>query len=476
MKLKYIPKTKIICTLGPATAEVSSILKLMSNGMDAVRLNFSHGNYSEHRKYIQNLRIAEAKSGQPIAIIQDLQGPKIRVGKLIKEPVKVFINSQIVLSTRVNDNPEFISVDYEHLHKELKRGDKLYIDDGKIKIEVLKVEDKRIYCKVLNTGEISSHKGINLPNVKLGVPSITDKDKKDILFGLKNDIDFIALSFVRSSNDIDELREFIIKHSKKFSKKIPYILAKIEKQEAINDLDNIIIKSDGVLIARGDLGIEIPIENVPLIQKEIIKKCREYTKPVIVATQMLESMIKNPLPTRAEVSDVANAVLDGADAVLLSGETSIGNYPIEAVEMMNKIIQAIETGCHNRKVYEYKQREDYDALAESAVMLSDEVGSKAIIAVTYSGRTATFISKYRPAARIFGFTESIKVARRLSIQWGVESFVVPKIKGSTDSAFNKIHNQIISKRMLKKGDKYVVLAGLPFFEKNVLNTIKVFKV
>lgn len=476
MKLKYFPKTKIVCTLGPATTKVSSILKLISKGMDAVRLNFSHGNYSEHGKYIQNLRIAEARSEKNIAIIQDLQGPKIRVGKLIKEPVKVVMNSQIVLTTRINDDADFIPVDYEHLHKDLKRGDKVYIDDGKIKIEVLKIDDRRIYCKVLNTGEITSHKGINLPDVKLGVPSITDKDKDDILFGLKNGVDFIALSFVRSAKDIDELREFIRKHSKESGKKGPYILAKVEKQEAINDIDNIIKKSDGVLIARGDLGIEIPVENVPLVQKEIIKKCKEHTKPVIVATQMLESMIKNPLPTRAEVSDVANAVLDGADAVLLSGETSIGNYPIEAVEMMNKIINAVETGYRNRKVYEHQHREDYDALAESAVMLSDEIGVKAIIAVTYSGRTATLISKYRPDARIFAFTENVKVARRMSIHWGIESFVVPKIKGSTDRAFNKIHHQIISTRMLKKGDKYVVLAGLPFFEKNVLNTIKIFRV
>ncbi len=476
MKSKYIPKTKIICTLGPAVKNVSSVLKLISNGMDAVRLNFSHGDYDEHLRYIKNTRSAEFITRQYIAIIQDLQGPKIRLGKIEKAPIKVNHNDQIILTTYPKDNSDFIPVSYDRLHKDLKKDDILYIDDGKIKAKVLKIEGRRIFCKILNSGEINSHKGINLPNVKLSVPSITNKDKNDILFGLQNGVDFIALSFVRSATNIEELRDFILRQNKNQIKKIPSIIAKIEKQEAINDIDRIIRLADGIIIARGDLGIEIPIENVPMLQKEIIKKCRENAKTVIVATQMLESMIKNPLPTRAEVSDVANAVLDGADAVMLSGETSIGNYPAETVEMMNKIIYAVEKGNLTRKVYEFEQQEDYDALAKSAVMLSDEINSNAIIAVTYSGRTATYVSKYRPNARIFAFTESADIARRMSINWGVESFIVPRIKASTDSAFKKVHEQIVLKKILKKGNKYIVLAGLPFFKKNVLNTIKIFKV
>jgi pyruvate kinase len=357
---------------------------------------------------------------------------------------------------------------YRNLSYDVKAGDRVLIDDGKIEMHVVDKNKTDVRCKVVNGGMLSSHKGLNLPLVAISTPALTDKDKRDLNFGIKHGIDYCALSFVRSSDDIAQLKKYISKRTKRNIQ----VIAKIEKQEALNDIDDIIKVSDGVIVARGDLGVEVSLEKVPLVQKMIVAKCRELGKPAIVATQMLESMINQPRPTRAEVSDIANAALDGADALLLSGETSVGKFPVEAVKIMNSTIKAVE----KRLMTDYKVCDLYDSLASSAVMLSDKLHASAIVAVTHSGETAVRVAKYRPAAPIYAVTESDSVSSKLNLVWGVKSLVVRKLKNNTDTAFKKIQAKLLTEGMINKGSLVVVLAGLPLFEKNVLNTIKVYRV
>lgn len=469
-------KTKIVCTIGPAVASVDAIVRLIEAGMDVARLNFSHGTHAEHLKYIKNIRKASKLTRQNITIMQDLQGPKIRIGKFYLEPIHVHESEEIIITTDLNYIQKKHSVNkipttYESLVDDVKPNDRILIDDGKIELKVVGIKGKDVVCKAMNSGEIFSHKGINLPHVAVSSPALTNKDKDDLLFGIKNDIDYCALSFVRSAADIEQLKEFISKNTKLI---IP-VIAKIEKPEALEDIDQIIAVVDVILVARGDLGVETSLDEVPLIQKEIIKKCGEQGKPVIVATQMLESMINNPRPTRAEVSDVANAVLDGADAVMLSGETSVGKYPIDAVKMMDKIVKTVEKK-HDIKISDSASHDLYNSLARSAVMLSDQLSASAIIAVTYSGETAIRVAKYRPSAPIIAVTENAYVSRRLNLVWGVRSIIVKQLKNNTDLAFKKIQKKLLDEGLIEKKNIVVMLAGLPLFEQHVLNTIKVYKV
>jgi pyruvate kinase len=469
-------KTKILCTIGPSVASTESIVELIKSGMDVARLNFSHGTHDEHLKYINNIRKASKLTRQHITIMQDLQGPKIRVGKIYLEPIVVHESEEIIITTDLNyiqkkHSVSKIPTTYSSLVDDVKPNDRILIDDGKIELKVVGVKGKDVVCKAMNSGEIFSHKGINLPRVAVSSPALTDKDKNDLLFGIKNGIDYCALSFVRSARDIEQLREFISMNTKQI---IP-VIAKIEKPEALKDLDKIIDTADAVLVARGDLGVEVSLDEVPLIQKEIIKKCGEQGKPVIVATQMLESMIINPRPTRAEVSDVANAVLDGADAVMLSGETSVGKYPIDAVKIMDKIVKTVEKK-HEIKISDSDSHDLYNSLARSAVMLSDQLGASAIIAVTFSGEAAIRVSKYRPSAPIIAVTENAFVSRRLNLVWGVRSIIVKQLKNNTDPAFKKIQKKLLDEGLIEKKNIVVMLAGLPLFEQHVLNTIKVYEV
>lgn len=472
----YGGKTKIFCTIGPSVASTESIVELIKSGMDVARLNFSHGTHAEHLKYINNIRNAAKLTHQHIAIMQDLQGPKIRVGKIYLEPIVVHESEEITITTDLHYIQKKHSVNkipttYSSLVDDVKPNDRILIDDGKIELKVVGIKGKDVMCKALNSGEIFSHKGINLPRVAVSSPALTDKDKDDLLFGIKNGIDYCALSFVRSARDIEQLREFISKNTKQI---IP-VIAKIEKPEALKDLDKIIDTADALLVARGDLGVEVSLDEVPLIQKEIITKCREQGKPVIVATQMLESMIVNPRPTRAEVSDVANAVLDGADAVMLSGETSVGKYPIDAVKIMDKIVKTVEKK-REIKLSDSTSHDLYNSLARSAVMLSDQLGASAIITVTFSGKTPIRVAKYRPSAPIIAITEYDFVSRKLNLIWGVRSIVIKNLKDNTDLAFKKIQKKLLDEGLIEKGNIIVLLAGLPIFEQNVLNTIKVYVV
>ncbi len=444
--------------------------------MDVARLNFSHGTREDHARTFENLRIAAAFTGEPMTILQDLSGPKIRIGNLATPSVELKAKAKLCITTEdIAGNAERISTNYQHLPLDVKPGDTVLLDDGKVRLQVEQTKGKETICKVVVGGILLPHKGINLPGVAVSAPSMTAKDKEDLLFGLKHDIDYVALSFVRKADDIKLLREFIIKHGKK-GKKIP-IVAKIEKGEAVENIDSILAETDCVMVARGDLGVELPTEQVPLLQKMIVRKCSELGKPVIIATQMLESMIENPTPTRAEASDVANAVFDGADAVMLSAETSIGEYPVEAVTMMDRIVRTAEEQVAD-DLYELwtnrvKHSGIYDAISHSACQLAKQINAPTIVALTHSGATAASVAKFRPKARIIAVTDREKIVRRLNLFWGVRGVIVEDLKKDTDVAFEMIREKLLSVGYIKRGDSIVTLAGIPLFEGHPTNTVKV---
>jgi pyruvate kinase len=472
---KQFARVKIVCTLGPATHSVEMLMKLIDAGMDVARINFSHGNSDEHAGVIKNLREAAHRTSEPIAILQDLQGPKIRIGEFGSSGVKLLPDHAFTITTEnIKGNVTRVSTTYHHLPKDVRRGDRILLDDGKIELRVEKVQPRNVHCMVVTGGLLSSHKGINLPGVSVSAPSLTEKDKEDLLFGLKLDIDYVALSFVRRASDVVLLRKFIMDHSP-IAKTIP-VVVKIEKPEAIANIDAIIREADAVMVARGDLGVEMPTEDVPLLQKMIVRKCNEQGKPVIIATQMLETMIQNPRPTRAEASDVANAVFDGADAVMLSGETSVGKYPVQAVEVMNRIIRKTEEQAN--KIFRFDpdrvlSTHPYDPLMRAACMLADYVKANTIVALTHSGTTAAHVAKFRPPCCVIAVTDSGKVIHKLNLVWGIKGLLVENLKEDTDVAFKKIRGEMLSQGFIKPGDVIVTVAGIPLFEGGSTNTIKV---
>ncbi len=459
--------------MGPAS--VNRIASLVQAGMDVARINFSHGTYEEHRNTLKQIRIAAKKTGEPISILLDLQGPKIRIGELKTPAVNLIPGKMLVITTEhVIGDQQMVSTTYQHLPKDVRAGDKILLDDGKLQLQVLQSKGKRVNCKIIVGGMLSAHKGINLPGVNVSAPSLTEKDKQDMLFGFKHDVDYVALSFVRRAHDIAVLRDFIIEHGPK-GKKIP-IIAKIEKGEAINNIEDILQETDAVMVARGDLGVELPAEDVPLLQKMIVRKCNELGKPVIIATQMLESMINNPTPTRAEASDVANAVLDGADAVMLSGETSVGKYPVQTVEVMDRIIRKTEAGVSGTAAVNTNRNpvtHVYDPLSRSACLLAEQVGASAIVALTHSGETAMRAAKFRPKSRIIAVTDREKIMRRLNLIWGIRGLIVGNLKKDTDTTFKRIQKRLLKDGYIKKGDTVVLMAGIPLFEGHPTNTIKI---
>ena len=459
--------------MGPAS--VNRIASLVQAGMDVARINFSHGTYEEHRNTLKQIRIAAKKTGEPISILLDLQGPKIRIGELKTPAVNLIPGKTLVITTEhVIGDQQMVSTTYQHLPKDVRAGDKILLDDGKLQLQVIQSKGKRVNCKIIVGGMLSAHKGINLPGVNVSAPSLTEKDKQDMLFGFKHDVDYVALSFVRRAHDIAVLRDFIIEHGPK-GKKIP-IIAKIEKGEAINNIEAILQETDAVMVARGDLGVELPAEDVPLLQKMIVRKCNELGKPVIIATQMLESMINNPTPTRAEASDVANAVLDGADAVMLSGETSVGKYPVQTVEVMDRIIRKTEAGVSGTAAVNTNRNpvtHVYDPLSRSACLLAEQVGASAIVALTHSGETAMRAAKFRPKSRIIAVTDREKIMRRLNLIWGIRGLIVGNLKKDTDTTFKRIQRRLLKDGYIKKGDTVVLMAGIPLFEGHPTNTIKI---
>ncbi len=478
-QLKHLfAKTKIVCTFGPASSSLEVINAMVRAGMDVARINFSHGILAEHLRTFRNLRKAAKISGEPISIILDLQGPKIRIGELKSGSIELKPNHRVTITTSdVRGDEHTLSTTYKHLPQDVKPGHRILLDDGKIELVALSVKGREVLFRVVTGGVLTAHKGINLPGISVSAPSLTEKDKHDLLFAFKHDIDYVALSFVRRAHDITSLREFIIRHGPK-SRKIP-IIAKIEKAEAIANIDDILKETDAVMVARGDLGVELPAEDVPMLQKMIARKCNELGKPVIIATQMLESMINSPTPTRAEASDVANAVLDGADAVMLSGETSVGKYPIQAIQVMDRIIRKTEDQTVPHDVYNpdwIPSTHEYDPLSRSACILANQLQASTIVVLTRSGSSAAHVAKFRPPSRIIAVTDREKIMRRLNLIWGIRGLIVEDLKKDTDRTFKKIQERLMLEGYIHKGETIVMLAGVPLFEGHPTNTIKVDKV
>ncbi|MCB0726874.1 MAG: pyruvate kinase [Ignavibacteriae bacterium] len=470
-------KTKIICTIGPAVESVEKICELIDAGMDAARLNFSHGTHKIHKKYIENIREAAKLKGKLIAIIQDLPGPKIRVGRLEKGYIDLVAGWDITITTKeVIGNDQIISTNYPGLINDLDIGESILLDDGNLKLKVtsLDKENGEAVCEIINGGILKEKKGINLPETKLNLNPLTEKDLEHLRFGLENGIDFIAMSFVRVAEDITHLRDLL--RSDNIDKPI---IAKIERPEAVENIDSIIEVSDVIMVARGDMGVEISTEEVPLIQKLIINKCNEKIKPVITATQMLESMIHSPTPTRAEASDIANAIFDGTDCVMLSAETSTGEYPVITVETMKKIILKTET---EKKTKYFKEifvedspENTLHTICNSATEIATRVDAKAIITITHNGKSPMLLSNHRPNAQIISATHDVNIIRKCKLIWGVESIKIEK-NLDYNATFAMIRESILKYNILNKSDRIVLIAPMPFSDSESANMIQVTEV
>ena len=469
--------TKIIATIGPATSSPEMLEQLLLAGMNVVRINSSHGDHEAHKEVIRNIRKLDIDLNTSTAILIDLQGPKLRVGEIAGGQTELIENAQVVIKVGSGEGSDgVLYTDYDQFAVDVKAGEPILLDDGKLRLEVISSDGKsEVICKVIHGGNLSSRKGLNLPQTKISLPCITKKDEKDLAFALEENVDWIGLSFVRSSSDIEELKS-IIKKNKKHAR----VVAKIEKPEAIVDLDAILDAADAVMIARGDLGVEVPMQDVPLIQKDIISKCLTLGRPVIVATQMMESMIESATPTRAEVNDVANAVLDGADAVMLSAETSVGKYPIHAVRAMTQIIHSME--ADNQKPFNERppynpddERFISDSICYNAWRLARRTKASAIVTMTYSGYTAQKVSSQRPKATIFMFTSNREVLNQMNLVWGVKTVFYEKMV-STDHTIADIKYLLFKDGNVKEGDFVIHLASMPIADTGMTNMLKLVRV
>lgn len=468
--MKIGKKTKIVCTIGPATESEEKLTELIGAGMNVARLNFSHGDFAEHQNRVDTIRKICEKNGDVVAIMQDLCGPKIRIGTFKDNAITLVRGEKFILTTDdFEGTQEKVHINYPALPKEVKPGIFIMLQDGTKKLEVVEVKGNDIITKVISGGRLSGRKGVNVPGANLSVKSLTEKDRSDLEFGIKNKVDFVALSFVRNSSDIRELREILNKAGSK-----AHIIAKIETPEALNDIDAIIEASDAIMIARGDLAIEIPAEEVPLVQKLIIHKCNSAGKPVITATQMLESMVKNPVPTRAEISDIANAIIDGTDAIMLSEETTLGEFPIAAVEIMTRVALRVEKEVFNRDtIAEYEVSHGItDVISQSAVRATHNLEASLIVALTRQGRTPRMISRYRPAEMVLALTDNKEILNKLVLSYGCYPFLVKTFK-TTDEIMEMVRETTLKNNLVKKGDKVVIVAGVPFGSTSETNLILV---
>ena len=465
-------KTKIVATLGPASSSKSVLKDMILEGLNVCRLNFSHGSYDDHANSIKMIREINEELGLNVAILADLQGPKIRTNEMEANGVLLEVGNEIkIITDKVLGNAVRFSINYQKLPQDVSPGEKILLDDGKIMLEVITTNGKtEITCKIVQGGILSSKKGVNFPNTKISLPSLTEKDQLDLDFALDHEVDWIGLSFVRSARDIIELKHRIAARGAKAK-----VIAKIEKPEALENIDDIINESDGLMVARGDLGVEIPFQNVPLIQKMLISKCVRKAKPVIVATQMMESMINNMTPSRAEVNDVANAVLDGTDAVMLSGETSVGKYPIEVIRTMSNIIKEMEThdGIYNKEVLPERGLERFisDSICFNACRLSQRVEAKAIITMSFSGYTAYKIASQRPNAEIFIFTSNRSILTQLNLLSAVSACYYNK-HSSTYHTIADIKYLMKNEGYLKQGDLVINIASIPIEDLGGSNMLK----
>ena len=467
-------KTKIVATLGPACSSKEVIKKMIDAGVNVFRINFSHADYTDVKERIDIIRGLNDEFGYSTAILADLQGPKLRVG-VMKEDVVVNPGDIITFQTAedIPGTAERVYMNYKEFPRDVNPGEKILLDDGKLMFEALETNGTtEVVCKVIQGGPLKSKKGVNLPNTKVSLPALTKKDIKDALFAIEQQVDWIALSFVRTPADLEELQDLIAKNS---TYKIP-IIAKIEKPEAVENIDKIVAYCDGLMVARGDLGVEIPAHEVPLIQKKLIHRAKTARIPVIVATQMMETMITSLTPTRAEVNDVANSVMDGADAVMLSGETSVGNYPVEVIEKMSQIIEAVEDSpliiVPQNPPHVRTKRYITKSICYHAAIMANEIKAKAISTLTNSGYTAFQISAWRPKSHILVYTSNERILTQLSLLWGVNAFYYDKFV-STDDTVGDVNDIAKEKGYVKKGDMLINLAAMPVAEKGMVNTLRV---
>ncbi|WP_285728617.1 pyruvate kinase [Nocardiopsis sp. ATB16-24] len=450
-------RAKIVATLGPATSSPEVLRKLVGAGLDVARLNLSHGTHDDHSANLAALRQAAEDAQRAVGVLADLQGPKIRVGTFADGPVDLEVDDEFTITTEdVPGDATRVSTTYTGLPTDVRPGDRVLIDDGRIVLECTKTSSTEVHTRVIVGGTVSNHKGLNLPGVSVSVPALTDKDEEDLRWALRNNVDMVALSFVRSPADAEECHRIMDEEGVT----VP-LIAKIEKPQAVERLQDIIEVFDGVMVARGDLGVELPLENVPMVQKRAVERCRDKAKPVIVATQMLESMIGAPRPTRAEASDVANAVLDGADAVMLSGETSIGAYPVETVETMARIVSAAEQeSLRASHILNRVPETTGGAIARAAAEIGATIGAKALVAFTMSGETARRLARYRSPIPLMAFTTEHATRGRLSLTWGVESNIVPWVD-NTDDMVRQVESELLQLADYHKGDKVVIVSGSP---------------
>ncbi len=465
-------RTKIVATIGPSSSDRETLRRLIESGMDVVRLNFSHGTHESHGQIIDTVRLLEKEYDKPVAILQDLSGPKIRLGNFTGE---VYVKKNEILTLvqgEADTTKRKIPLRFTELHEYVEPGQNILIDDGKIKGVIRRIKNGEITVAVLNDGVITSGKGINLPDGGAhGIPALTEKDKKDLQYGLEKGVDWIALSFVKTAEDVRELKTII-----SYLGYDTPVIAKIEKPEALDDLDRIVMAVDGIMVARGDLGVEIALERVTLEQKRIIHQCNAQAKPVIVATQMLESMVENPQPTRAEVADVTNAILDGADAVMLSQETTIGKYPVASVDMMSKICCSTEHSLDYIEILEkeinYSDSDPTNAIAFSAVQIAQKLQVKAIVCFTMHGDTSRILTRYKPCAPILALTPYAKTCRRLALSWATWPVKVKRFN-STPELLKVADKICIQEKLAGPGDLIIITAGLPFQKSGATNFIKV---
>lgn len=465
-------RTKIVCTIGPASDNLEIMKKLIAAGMNVARLNFSHGDHASHRKTIATVRQAARELGQTVAIMLDTKGPEIRTGVFKNGSVFLEVGQRTVLTVdEIEGDAGRIPVNYEKLPETVRPGDTVLIDDGMIGLKVLEVQERDVVCEVTNGGELRNRKGINIPGLDLDLPAVTEQDRRDIAFGIAEKVDFIAASFIRRAADVLELRKILEASNAQID-----IIAKIENQQGVENIDEILNVSEGIMVARGDLGVEMPSEEVPLVQKMIIGKCNRAGKPVITATQMLESMIREPRPTRAEASDVANAIFDGTDAIMLSGETAAGRYPVEAVQTMARIAERAEQALQYREILGQKSfalaRTVPDAISHATCTVALDLGAAAIITCTESGSTARMVSKYRPWAPIIAATYQEKVMRKLCLVWGVTPLQVTKTSG-TDQMLEEAVSTALAAGLVASGDMVVITGGVPAGVPGTTNLIKV---
>ena len=461
-------RAKIVCTLGPATSSYGKIKALADAGMDIARLNFSHGTYNDHRASYEAVRRASGECGRPIGVLADLQGPKIRLGKFAEGPVRWDEGQHVVITTdEVAGTHDRVGTTYKQLAEDVRTGDRMLIDDGNVAVEVTEVAGNDVHVVVKEGGVVSDHKGLSLPHVNVRIPPLSGKDAADLKFALELGVDLVALSFVRRAGDVDLVRNVMAE----VDIKVP-VIAKLEKPEAVAELDAIVEAFDGVMVARGDLGVEMALEYVPLVQKRAIQSAREKARPVIVATQMLESMITHSRPTRAEASDVANAIFDGADAVMLSGETSIGQHPVEAARMMARIIDAVESASTKVPDLEHEPRTRSGVIAKSAKDVAEALHAKALVAFTTTGDTVRRLARHHTDIPLLAFTPNIKVRSQLALTWGVTAYIVPQVT-HTDAMIAQLDARLMQMGELQPGDIVVMVAGSPPGTTGSTNLIRV---